>query len=157
MIIIIGRVAATDWWFDEKFLPEPDYSYTDYENYRYDTGLVEEVGNIYHREYAQDFCEGEKAYGIDKSISLIRCTWVESHRYGAFCPVMRPRTVSVDCLKGWRGAGGLPSGRSTMDARTYREVYDGGQTVTAEGPIDSIPVFPGKEDGRIWSKRSVRV
>ncbi len=68
------------YWLD---VAEPEYSTYDYETYRYHAGLVAEKGNIYPREYARLFYEGQKANGQDDIVNLIRCAWAGSQRYAA--------------------------------------------------------------------------
>lgn len=67
-------------WLDEA---EPEFSTYDFENYRYHAGSVSEVGNIYPREYARLFYEGQKQNGQKDIVNLIRCAWAGSQRYGA--------------------------------------------------------------------------
>ena len=67
-------------WLDEA---EPEFTGYDYENYRYHAGPVLKVGNIYPREYARTFYEGQKAAGQKDIVNLIRCAWAGSQRYGA--------------------------------------------------------------------------
>lgn len=67
-------------WLDEA---EPEFGAYDFENYRYCAGTVEEVGNIYPREYARLFCEGQKELGQENIVNLVRCAWVGSQKYGA--------------------------------------------------------------------------
>lgn len=67
-------------WLDEA---EPEFSTYDFENYRYHAGSVLEVGNIYPREYARLFYEGQKKNGQEGIVNLIRCAWAGSQRYGA--------------------------------------------------------------------------
>ena len=67
-------------WLDEA---EPEYLLYDYDNHRYYEGLCSEVGNIYPVAYAQGFYEGLKAAGEEEIISLVRCAWVGSAKYGA--------------------------------------------------------------------------
>ncbi len=67
-------------WLDEA---EPEFSTYDFDNYRYYAGSVSEVGNIYPREYARLFYEGQKEIGQEDTINLIRCAWAGSQRYGA--------------------------------------------------------------------------
>ena len=57
-------------WLDEA---EPEFTTYDFESYRYFAGPVAEVGNIYPREYARMFYEGQKgkrAGGYRKSCPL---------------------------------------------------------------------------------------
>ena len=44
---------------------------------------MEEIGNIYPREYARMFYEGQKEMGQEHIVNLIRCAWAGSQRYGA--------------------------------------------------------------------------
>ncbi len=67
-------------WLDEA---EPEFGTYAYDHYRYHAGPVEEIGNIYPREYARTFYEGQKANGQTDIVNLIRCAWVGSQRYGA--------------------------------------------------------------------------
>lgn len=66
-------------WLDEA---EPEFMLYDYDNHRYYEGNCAEVGNIYPLRYAQGFYEGLKAQG-EEVISLVRCAWAGSARYGA--------------------------------------------------------------------------
>lgn len=67
-------------WLDEA---EPEYSAYDFDNYRYHSGSVLEVGNAYPLHYAQAFYDGLSAEGETEIVSLIRCAWAGSQRYGA--------------------------------------------------------------------------
>ncbi len=67
-------------WLDEA---EPEFGTYEYDNYRYHAGPVEEIGNIYPREYARMFYEGQKEMGQEHIVNLIRCAWAGSQRYGA--------------------------------------------------------------------------
>lgn len=67
-------------WLDEA---EPEFTGYDYDQYRYMAGPVLEVGNLYPREYARMVYEGQHARGQEDVVSLIRCAWVGSQRYGA--------------------------------------------------------------------------
>ena len=40
-------------------------------------------GNIYPREYARGFYEGQKAAGQEDVLNLVRCAWAGSQQYGA--------------------------------------------------------------------------
>src|SRR5699024_5870629 len=46
-------------------------------------GPVTEICNIYPREYAKMFYEGQQREGRTDIVSLTRCAWVGSQRYGA--------------------------------------------------------------------------
>lgn len=67
-------------WLDEA---EPEFGTYDYELYRYFKGPVTQVGNVYPRDYAKTFYEGLKSEGQEDIVSLIRCAWLGSQRYGA--------------------------------------------------------------------------
>ena len=67
-------------WLDEA---EPSFQTYDFEQYRYHAGTVAEIGNIYPREYARLFYEGLRVGGQKDVVSLIRCAWAGSQRYGA--------------------------------------------------------------------------
>ena len=73
-------IGVRAFWLDEA---EPEFQTYDYDNYRYQAGPVTEVGNIYPREYARMVYEGLRQDGRDDIVSLIRCAWVGSARYGA--------------------------------------------------------------------------
>lgn len=66
-------------WLDEA---EPEFTTYDFDNYRYFAGPAAEIGNIYPREYARLFYEGQKDSGQTDIVNLIRCAWVGSQRYG---------------------------------------------------------------------------
>ena len=67
-------------WLDEA---EPEFGTYEYQTYRYYAGPVEKVGNIYPREYAKLFYEGQKESGQEDVVNLIRCAWAGSQKYGA--------------------------------------------------------------------------
>ena len=67
-------------WLD---VAEPEYSAPDFENYRYHAGNAMSCGNVYPVNYAQIFYDGMKEAGIENPISLIRCAWAGSQKYGA--------------------------------------------------------------------------
>ena len=67
-------------WLDEA---EPEFTNYDFDNYRYYIGPVSEMGNVYPREYARLFFEGQQQMGQKDIVNLIRCAWVGSQRYGA--------------------------------------------------------------------------
>ncbi len=66
-------------WLDEA---EPEYTGYPYSNIRYSVGSDLEKGNLYPRCYAQMAWDGFAAEGQD-ALSLIRCAWAGSQRYGA--------------------------------------------------------------------------
>ena len=67
-------------WLDEA---EPEYGAYDFDNYRYHTGQVMEIGNAYPLHYAQAFYDGLRSEGEKEIVSLVRCAWAGSQRYGA--------------------------------------------------------------------------
>jgi len=67
-------------WLDEA---EPEYTYYDFDLYRYHLGPDVQIGNIYPFMYAKTFFDGMKAAGQENIINLIRCAWAGSQRYGA--------------------------------------------------------------------------
>lgn len=67
-------------WLDEA---EPEFTTYDHADYRFHVGPVAQTGNIYPREYARLFYEGQKACGQEDIVNLIRCAWAGSQRYGA--------------------------------------------------------------------------
>lgn len=75
-----ARLGIRTFWLDEA---EPEFGTYEFENYRYCAGTVEEIGNIYPREYARLFYEGQRQLGMENIVILIRCAWVGSQRYGA--------------------------------------------------------------------------
>lgn len=74
------KYGIRTFWLDEA---EPEYGTYDYDNYRYYAGSVLQQGNIYPREYARGFYEGQAASGEQDILNLVRCAWVGSQRYGA--------------------------------------------------------------------------
>ncbi|MBQ7840459.1 MAG: glycoside hydrolase family 31 protein [Lachnospiraceae bacterium] len=73
-------LGVKTFWLDEA---EPEFGGYDFETYRYHAGSVAEAGNIYPREYARLFYEGQKENGQEDIVNLIRCAWAGSQRYGA--------------------------------------------------------------------------
>ena len=67
-------------WLDEA---EPEFTTYDFADYRYHAGAVAEIGNIFPREYARMFYEGLQESGQKEVVSLVRCAWAGSQRYGA--------------------------------------------------------------------------
>lgn len=67
-------------WLDEA---EPEYIMYDFDNHRYYEGNCAEVGNIYPVDYARGFYEGLKSVGETEILSLVRCAWIGSAKYGA--------------------------------------------------------------------------
>jgi len=71
--------GITNFWLD---LAEPEFIPYDYENFRYYKGSTLEVGNEYPAMYTKTFWDGLKEENVDP-ISLVRCAWAGSQRYGA--------------------------------------------------------------------------
>lgn len=67
-------------WLDEA---EPEFATYDYENYTYWAGTVEQIGNIYPKEFSRLFYEGQKKAGQEEILNLVRCAWAGSQKYGA--------------------------------------------------------------------------
>ena len=67
-------------WLDEA---EPEYTYYDFDHYRYYLGPNVQIGNIYPMMHAKGFYEGMQAEGQQNIINLLRCAWAGSQRYGA--------------------------------------------------------------------------
>lgn len=75
-----ASLGIKTFWLDEA---EPEFTTYDFDQYRYQAGPVAEIGNIYPREYARLFYEGQKKDGQEDIVNLIRCAWAGSQRYGA--------------------------------------------------------------------------
>ncbi len=67
-------------WLDEA---EPEFGTYDHGNYRFHAGSGLSVGNLYPKEYARLFYEGQRGAGQEDIVNLIRCAWAGSQRYGA--------------------------------------------------------------------------
>lgn len=67
-------------WLDEA---EPEYTVYDFDIYRYHAGPNLSVGNFYPSDYTKGFYEGMKSAGQDEIVSLVRCAWAGSQKYGA--------------------------------------------------------------------------
>lgn len=67
-------------WLDEA---EPEYTYYDFDLYRYHLGPNVQIGNLYPMLYARGFYDGMQAAGQQNIINLLRCAWAGSQRYGA--------------------------------------------------------------------------
>ena len=72
--------GVKDFWLD---VAEPEYSSYDFENYRYNQGSVLEVGNQYPMWYTKMIYDGLTEAGETDVVSLVRCAWAGSQRYGA--------------------------------------------------------------------------
>ena len=66
-------------WLDEA---EPEYGPYDFDNYRYYAGTALQCTNIYPLMYAKGFYDGLKAEGEQDVLSLVRCAWAGSQKYG---------------------------------------------------------------------------
>lgn len=66
-------------WLDEA---EPEYGPYDFDNYRYYAGPALQCTNIYPVMYAKGFYEGLKEAGEKDILSLVRCAWAGSQKYG---------------------------------------------------------------------------
>ena len=93
------------YWLDEA---EPEYAVYDFDNYRYHIGSVLQKGNIYPLYYAKGFYDGLKEQGMTEIVSLVRCAWAGSQRYGALV---------------W--SGDIHSGFETMRRQLYAGLHMG--------------------------------
>ena len=66
-------------WLDEA---EPEYGPFDFDNYRYYAGTALQCTNIYPLMYAKGFYDGLKEAGEKDILSLVRCAWAGSQKYG---------------------------------------------------------------------------
>ena len=66
-------------WLDEA---EPEYGPYDFDNYRYYMGPALQCTNMYPAMYAKGFYDGLKAEGEKEILSLVRCAWAGSQKYG---------------------------------------------------------------------------
>lgn len=66
-------------WLDEA---EPEYGLYNFEHYNYHIGPAMECSNIYPKYYAQGFYDGLKQENVETPLSLVRCAWVGSQKYG---------------------------------------------------------------------------
>ncbi len=66
-------------WLDEA---EPEYGPYDFDNYRYYAGPALQCSNIYPVGYAKGFFDGLRAQGETEIMSLVRCAWAGSQKYG---------------------------------------------------------------------------
>jgi len=66
-------------WLDEA---EPEYGPYDFDNYRYFAGPALQCTNIYPVMYAKGFYDGLKKEGEKEILSLVRCAWAGSQKYG---------------------------------------------------------------------------
>ena len=66
-------------WLDEA---EPEYGPYDFDNYRYYAGPALQCSNVYPIGYAKGFYDGLRAAGEKDVLSLVRCAWAGSQKYG---------------------------------------------------------------------------
>jgi alpha-D-xyloside xylohydrolase len=79
-------------WLDEA---EPEYGPYDWDIYRYYAGPVQQCANIYPEMYAKGFADGLKEAGEKDTMSLVRCAWAGSQKYGVL-------TWTGDVHSDWR-------------------------------------------------------
>lgn len=73
------RKGIRCFWLDEA---EPEYGPYDFDNYRYFAGPALQCSNTYPVGYAKGFYDGLKAEGETEVMSLVRCAWAGSQKYG---------------------------------------------------------------------------
>lgn len=73
------RYGIRCFWLDEA---EPEYGPYDFDNYRYYMGPALQCTNMYPQMYAKGFYDGLKAEGEKDILSLVRCAWAGSQKYG---------------------------------------------------------------------------
>lgn len=66
-------------WLDEA---EPEYGIYDFEKFKYHIGSALECSNIYPKFYAKGFYDGLVEEKVENPISLVRCAWAGSQKYG---------------------------------------------------------------------------
>ena len=66
-------------WLDEA---EPEYGSYEFDNYRYYEGPALQCTNMYPAMYAKGFYDGLKGEGEKEIMSLVRCAWAGSQKYG---------------------------------------------------------------------------
>ena len=72
--------GVSQFWLD---VAEPEFDQPDHDIYRFYKGQALEVANQYPSDYAKMIYEGMKKAGRDDVVSLIRCAWAGSQKYGA--------------------------------------------------------------------------
>lgn len=76
-----AELGIDGFWLDEA---EPEFQDYNFDNYRYSTGPVAQVGNTYPRDFNRGFYEGQLAMGREGEIvNLTRCAWAGSQRYAS--------------------------------------------------------------------------
>ncbi len=73
------KMGIRCFWLDEA---EPEYGPYDFDNYRYYAGPALQCTNTYPVGYAKGFYDGLKAEGETDILSLVRCAWAGSQKYG---------------------------------------------------------------------------
>ena len=73
------KMGIRCFWLDEA---EPEYGPYDFDNYRYYAGPALQCTNTYPVGYAKGFYDGLKAEGEKDILSLVRCAWAGSQKYG---------------------------------------------------------------------------
>ncbi len=63
-------------------IKEHSVSSTDWDNYRYFAGPALQCTNTYPVGYTKGFYDGLKAEGEAEILSLVRCAWASSQKYG---------------------------------------------------------------------------
>ena len=72
--------GVSQFWLD---VAEPEFSSPDHDLYRYYHGEAMEVANACPADYAKMFYEGMHTAGREDVVSLVRCAWAGSQKYGA--------------------------------------------------------------------------
>jgi alpha-D-xyloside xylohydrolase len=67
-------------WLDEA---EPELGVYDWTAYRSQAGPLAQVGNVYPQLFARAIFDGLRQEGHEQVVSLVRCAWAGSQRYGA--------------------------------------------------------------------------
>ncbi|WP_205687281.1 TIM-barrel domain-containing protein [Cellulomonas endophytica] len=67
-------------WLDEA---EPEFGLYQWDAYAFHAGAGAQVANLYPQTFARAFHEGLTAAGETQVVSLVRCAWAGSQRYGA--------------------------------------------------------------------------
>lgn len=73
------KMGIRCFWLDEA---EPEYGPYDFDNYRYYAGPALQCTNTYPVGYAKGFYDGLKEAGEKEILSLVRCAWAGSQKYG---------------------------------------------------------------------------
>ncbi|MGN0141825.1 MAG: TIM-barrel domain-containing protein [Roseburia sp.] len=73
------KLGIRCFWLDEA---EPEYGPYDFDNYRYYAGSAQQCSNVYPVGYAKGFYDGLKEAGETEIMSLVRCAWAGSQKYG---------------------------------------------------------------------------